>query len=283
MRNRLIITISDARGTKSYTVSKLVKKILVWLLLIVVLVATLSMFVIPFLGQQLYKLNVENQTYSQELEDKTQDLELLDSKLQEIESQMSIVLDANQSPIERAKIAAITMSNRTYMLKVIPSGSPLKETFVTSSFGYRIHPILKVRQFHRGIDFRASTGTPVYATADGIVVEANSTIGGPFGRVLTIMHNYGFETVYGHLSKINVKIGQVVSKGDVIALTGNTGRSSGPHLHYEVKFAGQRLNPAHFVSWDMGKYENVFEQERSVPWDYLINLIETQNKIIAQQ
>ncbi|QOG12110.1 M23 family metallopeptidase [Arcobacter sp. FWKO B] len=283
MKNRLIITISDAKGTKSYTVSKLVRKLLIWILLVVVVIATISIFVIPFLGQKLYELDNENKTYYQELEGKNQDLELLDSKLQEIESQMNILLDPSQSPIERAKVARITAANRAYTLRVIPSGSPLDEVYVTSPFGNRIHPTLKVRQFHRGIDLRASVGTPVYSTADGVVRQIHNTTSGAFGRVITISHSYGFETVYAHLSKINVKIGEVVRKGDIIALSGNSGRSSGPHLHYEVRYATQHLNPYDFIKWDVANYEGIFEKQRSVSWESLINLIELQNKLTLQQ
>lgn len=283
MKNRLIITISDAKGTKSYTVSKLVKKILIWLLLVVVFIATVSMIVIPYLGQKLYELDSENKSYSQELEDKTQNLELLGNKLQEIESQMNMSLDPELSPVQRAKIASITAANRLYTLKVIPNGYPLDKIVVTSPFGYRIHPILKVRQFHRGIDLKSDVGTPVYATADGVVSSVISTPSGNFGRVITIAHNYGFETVYAHLSKINVKIGDIVSKGDIVALSGNSGRSSGPHLHYEVRYATQRLNPAPFLYWSIKNYEQIFEKERGIPWESLINLIEVQNKIIVQQ
>jgi murein DD-endopeptidase MepM/ murein hydrolase activator NlpD len=283
MRNRLIITISDARGTKSYTVSKLVKKISIWVLLAIIIIATLSLVIVPFLGQKLYELDNENKSYSQEIEEKNQNLELLDNKLQEIESQMSILLDPAQSPIERAKIAQLTAAHRAFTLKLIPSGSPLATVAITSPYGYRIHPVLKVRQFHRGIDLRASSGTPVYATADGVVTHVQTSPSGSFGRVLTIAHNYGFETVYAHLSKITVKLGDIIQKGDTIALTGNSGRSSGPHLHYEVRFATQRIDPLPFIRWNMNNYENIFEKQRSVPWESLINLIETQNKLITQQ
>lgn len=103
--------------------------------------------------------------------------------------------------------------------------------------------------------------TKVYATADGIVSYVQSRDRGGFGRVVKIMHGYGFQTVYAHLNKTEVKLGQVVRKGDLLGLSGNSGRSSGPHLHYEIRYGVKIINPYYFVKWNMKNYEMIFKNK----------------------
>jgi murein DD-endopeptidase MepM/ murein hydrolase activator NlpD len=119
--------------------------------------------------------------------------------------------------------------------------TPLDGARVTSGFGMRLHPILGYTKMHTGIDFAAPTGTPVFAAGDGVVKEARWT--GGYGRWLEIAHNGQWATGYGHLSGWAVKEGQRVHQGQVVAYVGSTGRSTGPHLHYEVIFDGQKINP----------------------------------------
>jgi murein DD-endopeptidase MepM/ murein hydrolase activator NlpD len=107
--------------------------------------------------------------------------------------------------------------------------SPLKYTHVTSGFGGRFHPVLQYFKAHNGVDYSASVGTPVWAVSDGSVTRAGNA--GPNGNLVCVRHMNGFETCYAHLSKVLVRTGQRVSQKQVIALTGNTGRSTGPHLH----------------------------------------------------
>ena len=159
------------------------------------------------------------------------------------------------------------------MFQIIPSGSPLKKTTVTDSYGYRIHPVSKQRKFHRGIDLRAKMRTPVYSTADGVVKYVQSKDRGGFGKVIMIMHNYGFETVYAHLSKTEVKVGQVIKKGQRLGLSGNSGTSTAPHLHYEIKYATKILNPWSFLRWNIKNYESIFKTQRRVEWESLVAMI----------
>jgi murein DD-endopeptidase MepM/ murein hydrolase activator NlpD len=116
---------------------------------------------------------------------------------------------------------------------------------LTSKFGYRKSPFDNRKEFHEGYDIGAPHGTPIVATADGVVsfVGRNNNL----GKTIAIDHGYGYETVYGHTSKVFKECGQKVKKGDVIALVGNTGRSTGPHLHYEVKLNGKNLNPEDYI------------------------------------
>ena len=146
--------------------------------------------------------------------------------------------------------------NKEDMLASIPAIQPitnkdLKRT--ASGWGYRIHPIYKVRKMHWGMDFTAPVGTPVYATGNGKVTEIAGSVSGftEFGKYVKIEHGYGYETVYGHLSKYNIKPGQEVKRGDIIGFVGNTGASTAPHLHYEVHKDGQRVNPALFYFKDL--------------------------------
>lgn len=128
-----------------------------------------------------------------------------------------------------------------------PAGSPLPENFeVSSSFGWRMHPIKKVKKMHKGMDFRAPMGTPVMATADGEVVKAVKQKTG-YGNMVIIKHDDTYKTLYGQLSEINVQHGQRVKKGQVIGKVGNSGASTGPHLHYEVIKDGEQINPEPFV------------------------------------
>jgi murein DD-endopeptidase MepM/ murein hydrolase activator NlpD len=137
------------------------------------------------------------------------------------------------------------------------SNKSLKST--ASGWGYRIHPIYKIKQFHYGMDFAASIGTPVYATGDGVVKDVQS-IGGGFGNWILINHGFGYETLYGHLNSFNVKIGDRVKRGNVIGFVGNTGTSTGPHVHYEVHKNGQPVNPQYYYFKDL----NAQEYERMV-------------------
>jgi murein DD-endopeptidase MepM/ murein hydrolase activator NlpD len=118
--------------------------------------------------------------------------------------------------------------------------------WVTSPFGNRTSPFSGILKFHEGIDIAAQTGTPVTAPADGVVVRAGFSTG--YGNVVEISHGYGIMTLYGHNSRLNVKAGQRVKRGDVISYVGDTGSSTGPHLHYEVRLNGLPVNPVRYLN-----------------------------------
>ena len=127
----------------------------------------------------------------------------------------------------------------------VPSRSPLDFIRVTSNYGMRVHPVLGRRKRHKGIDLAAPTGTPVYATADGSVSRADRSR--TYGLVIYLDHGAELETRYAHLSRMVVADGQDVKKGDVIGYVGSTGRSTGPHLHYEVRVDGVAVNPIPYM------------------------------------
>ena len=121
---------------------------------------------------------------------------------------------------------------------------------IGSLFGYRTDPFYKVIKFHEGIDFTAAVGTPIYATGDGVIELAEYNSGG-YGNEIMINHGFSYETRYAHLSKIKVKVGQRVKRGEIIGLMGNTGKSTAPHCHYEVHKAGVPMNPIYFFFNDI--------------------------------
>ncbi len=138
--------------------------------------------------------------------------------------------------------------NKEKLLAAIPAIQPVKNedlTRIASGYGYRTDPFTKARKFHYGMDFTSPRGTPVYATGDGVAtrVDANAT---GYGNHIVIDHGYGYESLYAHLYKYNIKVGQKVQRGDIIAFVGSTGRSEAPHLHYEVFKDSERINPINF-------------------------------------
>lgn len=138
------------------------------------------------------------------------------------------------------------------LLKTIPAIQPVQNkdlSQVASGFGMRLHPILKYRRMHNGMDFTASPGTPVYATGDGKVTKAG--LGSGYGKMVIIEHGFGYKTYYAHLSKYNTAKGRKVKRGEIIGYVGNTGLSAGPHLHYEVHKNDVVLNPVNFYHNDL--------------------------------
>jgi len=134
------------------------------------------------------------------------------------------------------------------LLAAIPAIQPVKNEDLkqmASGFGYRSDPFTKIRKFHYGMDFTARTGTPIYATGDGVVYKADASLSG-YGNHIEINHGYGYKTLYAHLSKYNCRPGQRVKRGDIIGYVGSTGRSQAPHLHYEVFKGSERVNPLNF-------------------------------------
>ena len=122
---------------------------------------------------------------------------------------------------------------------------PLDDTRLTSDFGMRTHPVLGGRRSHKGVDLAAPTGTPIYATADGYVSKAEWF--SSYGKYVSIEHGANLQTRFAHMSGITVKAGTRVKKGDIIGYVGSTGRSTGPHLHYEVRIDGRAVNPVPYM------------------------------------
>ena len=148
---------------------------------------------------------------------------------------------------------ASKMKTNEKLFECIPAMVPTKGDYIGSRFGMRMHPILKIRKMHAGIDFVANTGTPVYAPGKGRVVFIGRN--GGYGLEIEIDHGYGYRTRYAHLSKALVKRGQKIKRGDLIAKTGNSGLSTGPHLHYEISHNGRKLNPSRFFFDNLGFIE----------------------------
>ena len=144
-------------------------------------------------------------------------------------------------------------------LSAIPAIQPVRNENLkrlASGFGYRTDPFTKVKKMHEGMDFTAKIGTPIFATGDGVVTKADNSASG-FGNHIVIRHGFGYETLYAHLSKYNVRAGQHVKRGDITGYVGSTGRSEGPHLHYEVHKDQKVVNPLNFYYGNISAVEYV--------------------------
>ena len=180
-------------------------------------------------------------------------------KLDEMASRIEVQSKSYEEVLDMAR-------NKAEMLACIPAILPLKEVdlhHISSTFGYRPDPIYKVPKFHSGMDFSASIGTEVYATGDGVVERVEETYWG-YGNLVTLNHGYGYKTQYAHLSEFGVKLGEKVKRGQVIGYVGNTGKSTGPHLHYEVLKNGEATDPIYYFYDDLTpeEYETILEQAK---------------------
>jgi murein DD-endopeptidase MepM/ murein hydrolase activator NlpD len=180
---------------------------------------------------------------------KMKDNELVTSIVSSIANLTSRIKSQSKSYDELAKL----VENKEQLLAHTPAIQPVSNkdlTRIASGFGYRIDPVYKTTKMHAGIDFTAPQGTPIYATADGTVSTAGNT-GNGYGNHVIINHGYGYETLYGHMVRVKARNGQAVKRGEVIGWVGSTGKSTGPHCHYEVHKYGNKIDPIYFFYNDL--------------------------------
>lgn len=177
-------------------------------------------------------------------------------KLEKLGHKMAVQWNSYKDVVDLAK-------KKEMLLASIPAISPISDKDLTrfaSGYGYRIHPIYRTKKMHTGIDLTAPTGTMIHATGDGKVIQASYSLGG-YGKRIIIDHGFGFKTLYAHLNEIDVKVGQQVKRGEQIGKVGSTGRSTAPHLHYEVRKNNKTENPVNYYYNDLTpkQYEEVIE------------------------
>jgi murein DD-endopeptidase MepM/ murein hydrolase activator NlpD len=200
----------------------------------------------------------------------------------EMENEARLIASMDQSTLVKSIIATLNkvsarmtfqeksyseiegmIRNKEKLLAATPAIQPVANRDlkrIASGFGRRIDPVYKTVKFHAGLDFSAPQGTPVYATADGRV-KTSGNLGNGFGNHVVINHGYGYETLYGHLVRLKARVGQVVKRGEVIGWVGNTGKSTGPHLHYEVHKGGRPIDPIYFFYNDLSpdQYQQILK------------------------
>ncbi len=280
MEHKINITIEDAKGVKEFSFHKRVKHFAFYTIILIIIAFVTGTYVVFELTKELGNieakkslLEAQNGVLEKTIKNKEHELVLLDERLLSIEELIGMDSDEALPLTKRVDVAQMTSKERKLIFEILPNGSPIEYKGITSKFGYRKHPITGKREKHNGSDMRAKVFTEVYATANGVVEYAGYHRRSGYGRLIIIDNSYGFRTYFAHLGKINVKHGQVIQKGDLIGLTGNTGRSNGPHLHYEIRFMQRALNPFWFIKWNMGNFEQIFSKEKHVPWKPLLNLI----------
>ncbi len=143
--------------------------------------------------------------------------------------------------------------NKEQLISSIPAIMPINNKDLRrqpGGFGWRTHPIYKTPEFHPGMDFAAEQGTPIYATGDGVVETADANAQG-YGNHVVINHGFGYQTLYGHMSKMAVRVGKKIKRGELVGYVGSTGLSTAPHIHYEVIKNGEKVNPINFYFNDL--------------------------------
>jgi murein DD-endopeptidase MepM/ murein hydrolase activator NlpD len=304
MKDRLRITITDVNGSRHFNVHQIIKKVIFFSVVFIVslfIIGTVSIRVLmdqvdvienkKKLIQDEYENMVDkNQNLLNEIQIKSDELLKISDKISEIEDIVGVVNpqeDDDRTLYERVDIASITSAQKALVLQLIPNGSPIKYTRISSTYGSRIHPILKKREYHPGIDLRAPRKTPIYAPADGVVEYTRGGYAGGYGNMIKLGHSFGFGSIYAHLYKVEVNKGDFIKKGQLIGYVGSTGLSTGPHLHYEIRFLGKTLDPYSFMEWTMKDYTAIFEKERHIKWDEFLttikNLTSTQGPLQSQQ
>ncbi len=291
MNDHFTVTITDDNGVKQFNLHHFVKQALIYAFGFIGALALISIATMLYLNYSVdeiqekrdgiesayLELQEKNENLQTTMNDtrnslllKKQELNELSDSLSQIETMIGIAPVADTSLQDRVNLTKLNSEHMATLLQLIPSGSPIEYKGITSKFGYRVHPTLNRREFHRGSDMRAKKGTAVYATADGIVEYAGRHKKSGFGKLVILQHAFGFRSYFGHLNKIVIKSNRFVKKGDLIAYSGNTGMSSGPHLHYEIRFIHNAVNPYYFIKWNVENYNDIFEKEKKIPWQSLI-------------
>ncbi len=251
------------------------QKFLINLLSIIALVFVFAALFLTFISSRVESIRVEknrllqqNEVLQNKIKEKKKFFDAIEDKIADIKVLIDQEHYHDNKDLSKL-LTTISEKEKAMIVASIPSGYPSSSRRVTSKFGYRIHPISHTKKFHHGLDFGGKLGTPIKATASGIVEYAQFNEGG-YGNLVVIDHNFGFKTAYGHMQKnLQVKAGAYVKKGDVIGYLGNTGRSTGPHLHYEVKFIKRVLDPNHFISLDVAHFDAIAKKENRVNWSAL--------------
>jgi len=291
LHNQFTITIHDEHGIKQFNIHQIIKRVGIYLLIFILFIFALAAFSIAYLNVSVDKIQTKKDELKAAftlLENKNQNLiktveitentlkmkrdELVSvtDKLSDIENLIGLSTQEGTSLADRVDLATVTSEEMASLMQHVPNGSPVEYKGLTSKFGYRVHPTLERKEFHRGSDMKAPMNTPIYATADAIAEWAAPHKSSGYGKLIILDHSFGFKTYYGHLNKIVVKSGQFIKRGDLIGYTGNSGMSNGPHLHYEVRFVQRALNPFWFLKWNIASYNSIFEKEKNVPWQSLI-------------
>ncbi|BBB26838.1 M23 family metallopeptidase [Amphritea japonica] len=306
LQKKLLITLTTARGSRQYTLGQLAR----YLLALFLVMAVCSFFVSNLLLVQTsdeledleqginslssqYEMTLGTQEIQKgqldQLSHTLQELKVERDQLQEENlriGELNDTLDASLYGLEdllglppsedmtsgRADELTVMTNQRLFFLSIMPNGEPIQGLRINDHFGMRMHPVRKKRVMHNGIDYKANIGTPVYATADGAVEYAGYNKSSGFGNLIILQHGLGFKTYYAHLSKLKVKSGSYVSKGQLIGLSGNTGTSTGPHLHYEVRHLYRAIDPEPFVAWNIGNFDSLFSNVKGVKWASLQKL-----------
>jgi murein DD-endopeptidase MepM/ murein hydrolase activator NlpD len=234
------------------------------------------------INEEYKKLQINNKKLKDKIEFETKKYDEIKEKVNDIEELVGLKTNVQTVMSDRLENLKFTSKQEKVIFQNIPNGYIVPYIGIASKFGWRIHPILKRKEFHKGLDFRAKRNTPIKAPADGVVEFAGYHKRSGFGNLIIIDHNYGFKTSYGHLRKVAVKAGQFIKKGEIIGYTGSSGLSTGPHLHYEVRFVSRALNPIYFVKWNNSNFKQIFKKEKYVPWESLVNMINNRFQIQKQ-
>ncbi len=294
MRQRYRITVTDYRGARHYTLNQIMRHAMLGTAGVIALALLGGSVLIHALNNRVANLNAElaileaqratvlaertalqgeRRKLQTEMEEKSLALLALGDELEHIELLIGLRPETDRPLAQRVNTATQTAFEKRLMLRSIPSGWPVYSEQVTSAFGMRRHPITERMAMHGGVDLRAAMGTPVHATADGVVEWAAKQHNSGMGKVVRLVHNFGFTSLYGHLDRIEVRPGQFVQRGDLLGYSGNTGASTAPHLHYEVRHLNRRLDPKPFLRWSMDEYDILFANEEHVEWESLVEVI----------
>ena len=306
MPDKIRISVSHNKGTRFFALSPKRKNLVILSILLGLGSFTLSGFGLHYFYQKqqaselaIAQLQVQNSVLNdliienndsnyeltQQLEAKENEFIIISQRVEDVESVLGLQDSSEEDTLlsektleQRLDVATIDSAVRATMFRLIPNDTPMDFIRNSSSFGKRTNPISGKRQRHLGQDLTCKRGTEIYAPADGVVELARPSNKG-YGNLLKVQHSFGFMTMYAHLQKFKVRSGQFVKKGELIATCGNTGNSTGPHLHYEVRFLGRVLNPQSFIDWTPERFESLFKKERSVKWTPLVEIMSNMVKL----
>lgn len=307
MHSKSVITYSTVRKTWSASLSKVAVGLSLVLLSVMLLSMLGSFFLSGYLIDQRSMMLVNHKEVTWSYQDAlrvnshlksniyelSQEIDIKDSLLENSEV-VSYILKQDKAndiftkqlvnyeplmPSVKDKMEEIfdDVSQRLLVLYHLPSGKPLVDaTYFSSAFGPRRHPITNRFQTHHGVDIPLRIGDKVITTSDGTISFVGRKVG--YGVTVIVDHRFGFSTTYAHLNRILVDKGDIVKKGQVIAEGGNSGISTGPHLHYEINYVGRSINPYHFYNWNLANFNSIFSKHNNIKWQQITEALQTEER-----